>query len=297
MKYIIICYDKSKYTFPFINCNDCYIYNVYKKPNCNKIVKIIRKIIYFLGFKMSYIFYDEWCKYLLKDNVTFIVFDEAKPYFRLANILARTKNKVFIYFRNPILHKKQINRLKKNFLVYTYSLNDSFEYKINFNETFIPLIDSGPELEIYDCIFVGQNKNRLNLINKIYQIASSPFFWVIKDGNEHINLPFLKEKTEALDYNDYIAFLKQSKAILEILPAQGAGLTLRTAEAVLYNKKLITNNNDLRNDEIFLSGNVLIFDADLSKEDFLTFINEPIRPYSKALVKRFSVEEWLSRFK
>lgn len=294
MKTIILCCDKKKYTFSYIKLSNCEISNVYKKKEICLFFKIIRKIFYLLGIKNNP-FYSDWVRKKNEDT-QLIVFDECKPYKGLANKLKEFKIKPIIYFWNPINQDDKIEFLKKNFNVYSYSKNDCKIYGLRFNQTFIPKIEFENKNIIYDAIFVGKNKNRLDLLEKLYKLFKNPYFYVIKDNNETSNVFKLKEKNDIIKYDDYIRLVNQSNCIIEVLPTDDAGITLRTAEAVVYDKKLITNNKAIKNEEIYKKGNILIFDKTTSFEDVEKFLKTKFNNYSDEEKNYFLPFKWISRF-
>ncbi len=57
--------------------------------------------------------------------------------------------------------------------------------------------------------------------------------------------------TDWAPYRDIVAELRTSRCVLEMIAAQNRGATLRYKEAVIYNKKLLTNNPDLEKLEYY----------------------------------------------
>ncbi len=295
MKFIILCSDKRRYTFPYVNEKNIMIYDVYKNNNSNFIIKIIRKILYFLGFYFFGVFYGEWKKYKNENNIQLIVFDECKPYHRLYNFLSKFNNKPIVYFWNPIENTQKISNLKRMFNVFSYSLQDSKKYDVKYNQTFIPFfgVDLKCQLQ-YSIIFVGKNKGRLILLEEIYKMYPDSYFWVTKDGNETSD--FIDMKSKPISYYDYIEKLKSSVCVLEILASDTAGYTLRTAEAVIYGKKLITNNKEIIKDKLYKNGNILVIDGGTTKDTIDEFLSKDFSPYNDDQINQFMIQSWIERF-
>ena len=88
MKYLLLVTDSNSNNIKNIKLTDNFkIINVYKNQNPSLIIKIIRKVLYFSSFKMNNLFYDNWVQYLKDNEYRFIVFDDCKPFFRLAKFL------------------------------------------------------------------------------------------------------------------------------------------------------------------------------------------------------------------
>ena len=291
-KYIVLVPDKTKYTFKYVNSELCDFYNVYKKPNVNILIRLFRKFVYFIGLGIFNTFYEDWTKYLNED-VQFIVFDACRPYHRLKKKLKKAKNQAIIYYWNPVSKKDKIDELKRNFTVFSYSTYDSKNYNLLYNPTFFidfPL-DLNQPAE-YDGVFIGRNKGRL--IEKVFALLDNPYFYVVKDGVESSEV--LSLKTNNIEYSDYLQVLARSKSVIEILYADNADYTLRTMEALFYQRKLITNNRLIVTAEFYNKNNIYVLDEKTNKYDILNFLSLPFVPYSQEQINYYSIEKWLLRF-
>ena len=298
MKYIILCSNKEKYTFKYIDSIAVEVCNVYEYKVKNIFEKILRKIVYFIDFYGTKKYYGTWVEKIEDPDVQLIVFDECRPYFRLSRILRKCYRIPIIYFWNPIQKRNRINFLKKHFDVYTYSKEDSIKFELKFNQTFLPnyFFDFKNKDVIYTSVFIGQNKNRLKYLERLYTILPNSYFHIIKDGNEKSNIMKLKSKTEAISYSDYLKFIQKSGCIIEILPSNNAGFTLRSIESIVMQKKLITNNKKIIDYEIYKKGNIFIFDDNTSEKQLIDFIEQPFIEYSDEERLYFSFDNWLNRF-
>ncbi len=294
MKYIILFPDKSTYTFKYIDVVQCKVYSVYKNTKINFFIRIFRKFIYFIGLGTFYTFYSEWTKYLNED-VQFIVFDSCKPYHRLKRVLKKARNKPIIYFWNPVKENDNIAELKKNFEVYSYSVYDSQKYDLKYNPTFfVNLPAEKTNTCEFDAIFIGKNKNRLSLLERVYCLFNNPYFYVVKDNSEVSNI--LELKTLRLSYEEYLNVLVRSKSVVEILFTDNADYTLRTMEALFYQKKLITNNKLIKQAVFYNPNNIFVLDECTTKQDIDNFLNKPFVKYGEEVLEYYRVESWLSRF-
>jgi len=115
-------------------------------------------------------------------------------------------------------------------------------------------VNTSDEFENY-VNFCGIQKNRGELILQIYRKLTS---WGI---NVDFSVPdcsvgTVDENNTLKDlgyipYTEYLKRLKKSKCILEIMQENAVGYTLRTIEAIQYNKLLISNNEELKNFEFY----------------------------------------------
>lgn len=138
-------------------------------------------------------------------------------------------------------------------LVYSFDKNDS----LNFGFYYSPTNYSGlhwAKKESYekksDVFFVGMAKNRFSILNMIrnkldlhnvnydFYISGVNKKRTLKDDKIHYNT--------WLSYDEVIQKVESSNCILEIVDKNQSGVTLRTMEAIIYNKKLLTNNENVK---------------------------------------------------
>lgn len=136
-------------------------------------------------------------------------------------------------------------------LVYTFDSLDAKNYNFYLWETpYSKLYESIPEV-VYDLYFGGVEAERGNTIKQLIynardkhvnismDIVTDNVNSVLINLHEHI---VIRSYDNLLDYKDMLHKTLEAKCILEIVRQQQAGLTLRAYEAIVYNKKLLTNN-------------------------------------------------------
>lgn len=294
IKYVILSPNKEKYTFQYMNSENCIVENVYKKLNKGILYKIIRKLIYFLGLKLNYIFYGDWIKYLDDESVKIIVFDACRPYHRLANILKKHKNTV-IYFWNPIsISKNKINHLKKYFSIYSYSKIESEKYELGYNPQFLPKLEIKQNVVLYDIFFCGKDKGRNDCLIKIASYFSNPYIYILSKEKKVVDK--IIYSTKYMNYDVYLDNVLKSKILLEVLPCSTAGMTLRAIEAVFYKKKLITNNVNIKDERIYNENNILIIDDNTTSKDIENFIKRPFLDVNDDDCDYYEFSNWIKRF-
>lgn len=142
----------------------------------------------------------------------------------------------------------------------------------------------------YDVCFIGRAKDRLNKLLMCYDFLTKNKircdFHIVGDIPSHIikqypDIHFRKR----VPYKENLKLLSNSNSILEIMQNGGSGYTLRTCEAIVLNKKLITNNREVVN-EPFFKGNVIHFDE---PEDIdISFILNGKASFSEGCVNSIS---------
>ena len=161
-------------------------------------------------------------------------------------------------------------------VVYAFDKNDAERY----NFEYLPLIyaketqsETTHDLET-DIFYVGKAKDRLDIIHEVYEHA-------VEEGLNCdfnvINVPEnLKKYQYGINYNNVLPYhevikrIKKAKCLLDVIQGDSTGLTIKVAEAVVYNKKLITNNLNVLSELPSSSDKVLLYDGTQKLRDFIS---------------------------
>jgi len=169
--------------------------------------------------------------------------------------------------------------------VFTVYANDADHYRWHTsNHIYSKIPDIKPsEYDGYDAdvFFIGRAKKRLQKILHTYEFLASHDI----KCDFHIVDACEKEKRYAnkinyskwLPYKEVLKRMCRSKCVLEILQKPGEGPTLRTTEAIVYNKKIITNDAESMANPFYDNRFVHIFD--IPENINLSFIKEDIEPH------------------
>lgn len=132
--------------------------------------------------------------------------------------------------------------------VITYDREDAAAFGYDYVD--IPIwrsVDPAPEVES-DIYFCGRDKQRADLLWRVYNRLSAAGLKCRYHLVGSLDSDYTRRDvtfTEWTPYRDVVAELRASGCVLEMIAAQNRGATLRYKEAVIYNKKLLTNNPDL----------------------------------------------------
>lgn len=274
--------DKDKFVSNGVNHTRKKYYNC----NTNSIFfKALRK----MNMSTMSIYYGDWKKEL-KNYTTVIAFDNG--YNNLIGSYIKKKNpncKLILWLWNPIIE------YSKNFLaspyideIWTYDKEDAKKYNIKYNTQFYNKKIECPKVKIkQDITFLGMEKGRKNIINDLNKK------FVQNDLTTKIHI--IENEKDSISYEEYLAMVGESKAILDIIMGDVTGLTLRCMEALFFNKKLITNNSDIENYDFYNPNNIFIIGKD-NLDNIKEFINKPYEPVDEKIIEYYEFEQWLKRF-
>lgn len=193
------------------------------------------------------------------------------PYIRSHYPLSR----IVCYFQDLIetnidlySHKViDIDHIRKNAdILISYDKNDAKKYHAFYHPTVYSPIAVEPidEENLYDLYFLGYDKGRLPLLLNICEEAKKRGFKckiimievpkekrIICEGVEYINKP--------ISYHENLRYCASSRCILELLQHAATSATFRTWETIMLNKKLITNNQSIKESEMYDSKYISVF--------------------------------------
>lgn len=160
-----------------------------------------------------------------------------------------------------------INNIKK-YNQYTSGKYLYDKYNININIT-------------CDVTFLGKDKNRRALLDEIRDTISKKWetnFFIVDDHS-----------TNSFTYIEYLKFQLSGRAILDVVKDGQSSETMRFLEALSTGRKVITNNDSVRNHELFNENNVLVFNTiDELSQNINEFLLLPNLSYEKSVLNKYS---------
>ncbi len=122
---------------------------------------------------------------------------------------------------------------------------------ISINSTFsFPKFVKKDDSYSSSVFFVGSGDARLKLMQEVFhaiasKISNSKFFLIgVRKKIQKYNEDIIYSKP--IDYKTSLMYSYNTNCIIEILKPGQTGISLRTCEAILFNKKLLTNNLAIR---------------------------------------------------
>ena len=200
------------------------------------------------------------------------------------------KCKVIVYFWNKLVFDSYFKILEDPNVdeFYTFDEEEAEQYHFSFNTTYYSKRVTLPKNKITtDIIFLGRAKDRekeiLDIEKKLNKNKIKTNFKIIKDEKDYI------------DYDKYLEMISKSKALLDYNAYHQKGLSLRTMEALFFQKKLITSNKNVKNYDFYNKNNIFIIGEDNWK-DINQFINSKYEEIDQSIIDYYDFEQWIQRF-
>ncbi len=146
--------------------------------------------------------------------------------------------------------------------IYSFDRKDCEKYGFIYHPTNYSMADLSMDSIDQDAFYVGVSKGRADIIGKVFKKfqaeGANAFFYIS-------GLEFGEKKIEGIHYNQWLdygqilKYIQHSNCIVEIMDGKQEGVTLRTMEAICYNRKLLTNNQSMKESKYYKTGNVQVF--------------------------------------
>lgn len=225
--------------------------------------------------------------YRLEDSVKRWIFTDTsiRGYSRAFIERLKTKGvRLHILFLNPVVSSYETNYAMKLVrqgyfeLVYTVDRGDAEKYGFIYTNAVYSKKEIMPDDNRWKIFYIGIAKNRLHELHSIAE-----FFQETKSIFYISGVPETEKKAlnnvvynHPMNYEDVLQVVAKSDCILEVLQPGQKGFTFRTYEALCYDKKLITNNQDIKNQSFYDSKFIKVYtNIDSS---FLEFISNGEMP-------------------
>lgn len=234
-------------------------------------------------------FYNSWKKDIEQYDV--VILGE-NGYSKSISKYIRKKNKkckILMYFWNNI-NEVYAKHLKDENIdeFWTFDKDDARKYNMKYNPQFYTNnIQLENNLQEFDIVFLGRAKKRKNEIMSL------------KDDFEQQNLKckfiIIEDEKHYIQYEEYLNLISKSKCILDYNQNGQTGLTLRPMEALFFNKKLITNNSDIKNYDFYNSKNIFILE-DNKMGEVNKFVNTPNEKIYEHILNNYDFNSWVEKF-
>jgi hypothetical protein len=227
-----------------------------------------------------------------------------KRFIRASQVTLFRWNPIRDHNSNAMTQELYVRALKKVFNnIATFDPNDARDYglkevkQVYAREKQLVLPATRPE---FDLFFVGQDKGRFDQIKRITtqleKLQLRYHFHTVKDKHVRYSsqdLALLKE--QALTYSDNLALIDRSCALLEILQSNQSGQTIRSLESAFLGKKLVTNNAQIIDTDLYDPNRVYLLKND-TLEGLPSFLEKPFDQPSKAILDGYDFKHWCRQF-
>ena len=204
--------------------------------------------------------------------------------------------------KSPEIAARQ-ERLKKVCEIWTFEPGDAARYGWNLNNHFYKPIDYEAPLQysqVKTAFCACADKGRYPLLKKVKTLLEDncvqcDFILVREKGCQYVKEDALWIKDKGLTYRESLRRTLKCDLIVDIVQPGQVAITVRTLEGMFYNKKIVTNNTEIKNYSFYNPSNVFIIGYD-NKYSFQEFLRVPVQKIPEVILKEYRMERWVEHF-
>lgn len=234
----------------------------------------------------------------IKSSEVIVLFDTLREYTKEAKIIediCPPSCRLVFYAWNPIAYSNSFDGLSDRWEKYTFSRKDSLKYGIEYKGPFYFFEPMVSEVQIKrDGLFVGLEKGRKNVLEAIKQLYLSAGFCPSILIVDNIKALFRRKYSFYKSYEEVCQLIRESRSVIEVLQPGQDGVSLRTMEALFFQKKLITNNVSIIENDFYNPENIFIHGKD-DPARFREFLLSPYKKIESDTVSHYKFENWLCK--
>jgi hypothetical protein len=212
----------------------------------------------------------------------------------LAFLRTRAK-KVISYYYDAIGNIPEKQNLLAYFdEVYSFEKADVEKFGLKFITNFIPVDEPDKCANEKGVFHISSYDSRAKTIVDVARQLEKfeyPYTFVVKSGRP-LDSKFLNVILEYVDCKEVMQLMKESSIILDVQKENQEGLSFRVFEALGYDKKLITTNEDVRNYDFYNPENILIVDRENPVVTKSFLLNEHV-PVPKIVKDKYRRGAWI----
>lgn len=106
---------------------------------------------------------------------------------------------------------------------------------------------------------------------------------------------YIKYINKPKDYIYHLEQLMSAYVVFDINPIYNNGLSFRFFEALFYNTKIITTNQNILEYDFYNTNNILIYNNDTTSEEINNFLKLPFIKMDDSLVENYRVDNWIKK--
>lgn len=241
-----------------------FLFRLHWTPKINKYMRIPFKSVWNSGYykddfknknSICFVFFYPWCVY--------------QKYGLLKYLRKKYPNSKMVCFFQDLIDLQSnldINKVKAAFdLVLSFDHAESKKYRLLYHQLVFSCfpVEKSLSISYSDIYFLGKAKNRLDEIIKTYKYLKAQnlrcdFYLVGVELDKQVYYDEI-HYINGMPYIENLQHIISSRCLLEIMQHGGYGYTQRMCEAIAYDKKILTNNVEVKNAPFYNEKYVSVF--------------------------------------
>ncbi len=238
---------------------------------------------------LCFLVFENWLR--LESEINLLPF--LKGHYKKAKVVCFTQDLIDRIKDHYTRESIDVEHIKQySDLCISYDVSDANKYAFDYHPTVFSSIKLGKKSDSFavDLYFLGRDKGRLPMLIDISREAKQRglkcrFILIDVPKNKRIQSEGIIYVDGNISYSENLYNSANCHCIVEMLQMQALSPTFRVWEAITFNKKLLTNNDNIRHSEFYDEKYVSVFhsckdiDWDFVKHEQQDWVN----PYKKLI--------------
>ena len=188
--------------------------------------------------------------------------------------------------------------------IFSFDKDDAkkHDFQLITNYNYLPesQLDKNPS---FDMVFIASYDKRIEILSKItkklHKMGLSYYAKIVgkKAWKENLNLDSKRTvffTRRRLAHKDVPEFYKSGKVLLDLTRENQTGLSFRIFEAMALKKKIITDNQTIKDYDFFNPNNILVLKDDLSNLE-KSFFETDYQELDPEIYRKYTLEHWVEK--
>lgn len=242
------------------------LFNIHNDVRINRRLNLPFKNIWFpYYFKADFKENRPYCFVFASTSYSFEYIDYLRKRYPGCKIVKIHRDLVKIAHLNPMYSEENMNRIFD--LRLTFDPDEAKEYNmVHFDEIESKIaISKDPNYPLSDVFFAGKAKDRLPKLIEAYDRFTSfglkcDFYITHVNEEDRIKREGITYSNKFMPYMEMLYKSVNARFMFDINQTGAVGYTSRFLEAVIYNKRFITDNKAVKDTRFYKTGDILLYD-------------------------------------
>ena len=186
--------------------------------------------------------------------------------------------------------------------IFSFDKNDSDKHHFKLITNYNYLQEAKTvEKPKYDLVYLASFDNRINLLSKVIKklqylkltcqvVIVGKKTWK-KNLNLQINSSIIYTR-KRIKHQEIPGYYRQGKVLLDLIRENQTGLSFRIFEAMALKKKIITNNQTVKEYDFYNPENIMIINDDLSNLE-KSFFETEYQELAPEIYRKYTLQSWV----
>ncbi len=150
-----------------------------------------------------------------------------------------------------------------------------------------------PEFYFVGLYWENREKKIDRFISEVLKMEVELSIFIQYNNKSEIKNPKIKYIKERITFLENLRNVEKADVLLDFVDPVHNGLSIRFFEAIYYKKKVITDNQTVKDYDFYHPDNIFVLDENFDQID--SFLNTPYRDLSEEIVKKYGFTNWIKQ--